>query len=300
MKWPVLFFVSSILLVAGCKSHYDTVTVPFTAVKTANSLEHGKNLVFNICGQCHYNKSVGSFIGEKIEDLPGFMGTVYSHNLTDSKRYGIANYKDDELYYLLKTGIAKDGRFIPYMVRPNLADADINDIIVYLRSGDGPVKARDTMAGVTHLSFLGKLATKVSGKPLPLKRDVKRPSPDNKIAYGRYLVDIIGCYHCHSKSILSLNYLEPEKSKGYMAGGMKWKVEGYKIRASNLTPDKQTGIGNYSQGDFRKAVQDGEAPGGRNLHFPMRRFKHLNNEQCDAIYAYLMTLPPKEHKIKGH
>lgn len=300
MKWPAFIFTAPILLAIGCKSHYDTTTEPFTAVKTGNSMEHGKNLVFNVCGQCHYNEDANSFIGEKIRDLPGFMGKVYSANLTDSKRYGIASYKDAEIYYLLKRGIAKDGRFIPYMVRPNMADADINDIIVYLRSGDEPVKAKDTVAGKSHLSLLGKLATKVSGKPLPLKKNIKRPSPDNTIAYGRYLVDIIGCYHCHSKSILSLDYLEPEKSKGYMAGGMKWNIEGDKIRASNITPDKATGIGNYTMADFRKAVREGEAPGGRVLHYPMRRFKHLTDTQTDAIYAYLMTLPPQDHKVKGH
>jgi len=295
-----LYLIILPLLLGSCKSHFETTTEKFTAVKNEHSFEHGKNLAFNVCGQCHYNKEAQSFIGEEIKDLPKFMGTVYSANLTNSKRSGIARYTDAELYYLLKTGIAKDGRFIPYMVRPTMADADINDIIVYLHSDDAPVKANDKVAGITHVSFLGKLATKVSGKPLSLKRNIQRPSPDNEVAYGRYLVDVVGCYHCHSKSILSLDYLQPEESKGYMAGGMKWKIDGYKIHASNVTPDKETGIGNYTKADFRKAVQDGEAPGGRMLHFPMRRFKHLTDQQADAIFAYLNTLPPKEHKIKGH
>ena len=85
-----------------------------------------------------------------------------------------------------------------------------------------------------------------------------------------------------------------------MAGGMKWKIEGEKIYASNLTPDKETGIGKYTKVDFRKAVREGEGLNERVLHFPMRRFKYMTDQQADAIYAYLQTLPPKKHEIKGH
>jgi len=300
MKQYYLYMIILPLLMISCKSHFTTTSEPFTAVTNEHSFEHGKNLVFNICGQCHYNKDAQSFVGEEIRDLPHFMGRVYSANLTNSKRHGIARYTDAELYYLLKTGIAKDGRYVPYMIRPTMADADVNDIIVYLRSDDDPVKPNEKVVGRSHLSFLGKLASKIAGKPQPLIKNIKRPSPDNQVAYGRYLVDIVGCYHCHSKSILGLKYTEPESSKGYMAGGMKWKIDGYQIRASNLTPDKETGIGNYTKVQFRKAVRDGEAPGNRMLHFPMRRFEHLDDQEIDAIYAYLNTLTPKYHKIKGH
>ena len=49
-----------------------------------------------------------------------------------------------------------------------------------------------------------------------------------------------------------------------MAGGIKFKTPaGVDIYASNLTPDKQTGIGNYSRLQFRKAVKDGESPNGK-------------------------------------
>jgi len=235
-----------------------------------------------------------------MKDLPKFMGKIYSANLTSSAAYGIDNYTDAELKYLLKTGVAKDGRFIPYMIRPTMADRDINDIIVYLRSGDDPVKASDKVAGKNKVSLLGKIAKSFSGKPQPFVEGIQAPAEGDNIAYGRYLVDIIGCYHCHSKSILGLNYTEPEKSKGYLAGGMKFKVDGEKIYASNITPDRETGIGKYTKEDFRMAVREKIAPDGHVLKYPMRKFKHLTDAQTDAIYAYIMSLPGKEHKIKGH
>lgn len=305
MKWSAIYrytiicFVTG-LIVAGCKTHFKATKEFYTATKYEHSLERGKNLTFNVCGQCHYNREEGSFIGKQMKDLPGFMGKVYSANITQSPVHGIDNYTDAELKHLLKTGVAKDGRFIPYMVRPTMSDRDINDIIVYLQSGDEPVKASDKQAGKTKYSLLGKIAIPLSGKPQPYIENIEGPSENDPIAYGRYLVDVIGCYHCHSKSIMGLNYTEPEKSKGYIAGGMKYKVEGEKVYASNITPDIATGIGRYTREDFRKALHEKIAPDGRNLKYPMPKFKHLTNKQTDAIYAYIMSLPAKDHKVNGH
>src|SRR5207244_679846 len=133
----------------------------------------------------------------------------YSANLTNSKRYGVTqHYTDAQLAYLIKTGIKNDGRFIPYMIRPTMADDDVNDIILYLRSGDEPLVAGDTIVGKTHLSLIGKLANKTQ-KPQQYKTGIKRPGADDAVANGKYLVDILGCYHCHSKGVLSLNYANP-------------------------------------------------------------------------------------------
>jgi hypothetical protein len=258
-------------------------------------------VVYSICGGCHYDPSVRKFIGTRIHEVPGIVGKVYSANLTNSKSNGIPiHYTDAELKYLLKTGIARDGRFIPYMLRPNMADDDLNDIIAFLRSDDPAVTAADTTIGISHLTLIGKAVMNMKAKPLPYKTDIKRPLVTDSVAAGRYLVDNIGCFHCHSKSLTKLNYLDPEQSKGYMAGGMKFKTpQGTEVYASNLTPDKQTGIGNYNKLQFRKALKDGESPQGK-LHPPMPEFKMLSNDDVDAIYAYLRSIPPKYHKVQGH
>ncbi len=282
----------------SCKTHFTTPQINYTAVESPRAFERGKALAFSICAGCHYNRSVNKFIGTPIHDVPGIIGKVYSANLTNSKTHGIPpHYTDAELKYLLKTGIARDGRFIPYMLRPNMADEDINAIIVYLRSNDPAVTPADTTIGLTRYNIIGKLYMGMTAKPLPYKPGIKLPS-DN-VALGRYLVDNVGCFHCHSKSFTSLNYLYPEQSKGYMAGGIKFKDEqGMFIVASNLTPDKETGIGKLTQQEFLKAVKDGEAP-DRKLHPPMPKFKQLQDREVDAIYSYLETVPPVYHKVQG-
>jgi hypothetical protein len=299
-QWFIAMYFTFLVLLFGFTNHFKSALKQDDELTPDESFNRGKNLVFNICGQCHYNPGVNKFIGMPMHDLPKFMGKVYSANLTSSLKYGaITKYTNEELIYLIKTGTAKDGRFIPYMVRPNLSDQDLRCIVEYLRSDDLPVLAGDTSVGKTKLSAMGKLAVRFTGKPLPYISGMKTPPDKDSIAVGRYLADNIGCYHCHSGSILSLDYLHPEKSKRYMQGGMEFKNSlGMEIRAANLTPDVATGIGAYTQQDFRKAVREGVDPSGRKLHYPMRKYNALSDQQMDALYAYLKSLAPVSHKIK--
>jgi len=230
--------------------------------------------------------------------VPAIVGEVYSANLTQSKTHGLPpQYTDAQLKYLLKTGINKDGRFIPYMLRPNMADEDVNAIIAYLRSNDPAVAADDHINGLTHYNIIGKIYMSATAKPLPYNPGMKLPT--DKVALGKYLVDNLGCFHCHSQSLQKLNYLDIEQSKGYMAGGIKFKDnKGNTVIASNITADKNTGIGSFTQTQFLRAVKDGEAP-DRKLHPPMPKFDRLSDKEIDAIYSYLITLPAQSHNVKG-
>jgi mono/diheme cytochrome c family protein len=299
-KLPLaLGLVWAAIIIYSCKTQFETTKVSYKAVQSPEAFERGKVLAFSICAGCHYNRSVNKFIGTKIEDVPGIAGQIYSANLTHSKSNGVTSrYSDAEIRYLIKTGIARDGRFLSYMLRPNMAEEDINAIIVYFRSDDPAVSAADTTVGLTHLTFIGKAFMNMNAKPLAYKANVKLPSNNDRVAMGYYLVDNLGCFHCHSKSLTKLNYLNPDETKGYLAGGMKLKGEqGKDINAANITPDKATGIGNYTQSQFLKALKEGEAP-NRKLHPPMPKFEKLSDREIDAIYAYLKTVPAKDHKVK--
>ncbi|ASU34667.1 c-type cytochrome [Mucilaginibacter xinganensis] len=289
----------AVIIVISCKTHFETAKSDYQASFSNVNLEHGKNLAFSICAGCHYNQGLKKFAGNPIHDVPSIAGTVYSANLTHSKTNGLTvKYTDAQLRYLLKTGIAKDGRFMSYMLRPNMADEDIDNIIVYLRSNDAAVRSADTTIGLTRYSLIGKIYLGFKAAPAPYKEGIKRPSDNVPLALGRYLVDNIGCYHCHSKSLKSLNSISPEQTKGYLAGGAIFKGEqGTDIAASNITPDKNTGIGNYSKEEFSRALKDGQAP-NRKLKAPMEKFEYLSDKEVNAIYAYLMTVPAKYHVVK--
>jgi len=298
-KKKVLILMSS-FAVAGCSFYFNTTKDQFTAKSDSESFERGKNLAFNICAGCHYNPKVGKFIGRSLNDLPKIAGHLYSANLTQSKTNGIPPlYSDAELFYLLKTGISKSGKFMPYMMRPMMADEDINNIIVYLRSNDEEVAPADTTIVKTHINFIGKAGMRFAAKPQSYNKGVQRPDENNPVVYGRYLVAVIGCYHCHSRKVLGLNYSDPEKTKGYLQGGMKLKdPEGKRLYGPNLTPDEETGIGNFSEQDFKKAIQEGITPSGRNLSPPMGKFKSLTDKQVHSIYTYLRSLKPVHHEVE--
>lgn len=291
--------ILSIITVISCKTHFDTTTSDYKATASPQNLAHGKALAFTICAGCHYNHGLHKFAGNPMHDVPSIAGKVFSANLTHSKTHGVApKYSDAEIRYLLKTGIAKDGRFLAYMLRPNMADDDINDIIAFFRSDDPSVRSADTTVGLTDYNVIGKTYNAFKASPAPYRANVKRPSESQPVALGRYLVDNIGCYHCHSKSLKSLNSINPEQTGGYLAGGATLKGEGGKeIKASNITPDKNTGIGDYTKEDFRKALKDGQAP-HRKLRPPMEKFEYLTDKEIDAIYAYLMTVPAKSNAVQ--
>ena len=301
LKWISIICTLTAVIAYSCKTTFNTTKGNYTAVATSKSLERGRELTYSICAGCHYDRSVNKFIGTQILDIPAIAGKVYAANLTNSRSNGIApRYSDAQIRYLLKTGIARDGRYLSYMLRPNLADEDINAIIVYLRSNDPAVGAADTTVGLTHLTFIGKAFMNLKAKPVLYKSGIKLPSANDKVAMGYYLVDNLGCFHCHSKSLTNLNYLNPDQTKGYLAGGMKLKGEqGMNVKASNITPDKLTGIGDYSDEDFRKALKEGQAP-HRKLKPPMPKFSQLSNNEVDAIYEYLETVPAKYHAVKNY
>ena len=295
---PAIITIVAAIVIISCKTQFSTTNETVSIPKSTMAFERGRELVYSSCGGCHYNKMDNKFSGMRLEDAPSIIGKVYTANLTNSKTHGVPpHYTDAELKYLLKTGITNKGRYLPYMLRPNMAEEDLDAIVVYLRSDDPAVAAADTSHGHTSLNFIGHIGMNMMASPLPYKKDVKLPAESDAVAMGYYLVDNIGCFHCHSKSLTSLNYLEPNLSKGYLAGGIKYDTpEGVKIYASNLTPDKQTGIGNYSKQQFRKALKDGEAQKGR-LHAPMPKFDKLKDAEIDAIYAYLQSIPAKDHKV---
>jgi hypothetical protein len=137
------------------------------------------------------------------------------------------------------------------------------------------------------------------GKPLPYRNSVPAVNEQEQISYGRYLVDNIGCYHCHSKKgMLSLNHGNPEDTKGYLAGGRKFRMPDGVIRGPNITIDRETGIGSFTREEFRRATLEGIDKNGNRLQPPMKAFHHMSSKESDAIYAYIQSLRPVRHKVK--
>jgi hypothetical protein len=281
------------ITIAACKIYYTPRQINYKTTAHAEQVKEGKRLTMMICAGCHYNPDTKKLTGHRMEDIPGIVGKVYSRNITQDPDKGIGHYTDGELVYLIRTGISKSGKLMPYMQRPNLATEDLNAIIAFLRSDDELVKASAIEPPATKYSPIGKLGLSKYMKPLTYSdTTIKRPDlVAEKVAYGRYLVDNLACFHCHSGSFRKMNTITPEKSKGYMGGGNKMKAEdGVKIMVPNIT-FHETGIGKWTEDDFNHAVKDGVSKGGSELRAPMPKFKELSDAEVAAIYAYLKTVP---------
>ncbi|MBK7582695.1 MAG: c-type cytochrome [Myxococcales bacterium] len=122
------------------------------------------------------------------------------------------------------------------------------------------------------------------------------PNTPEAIERGRYLVHhVTGCVGCHSK----VDETRPGEPlvEGHAGEGRDFgDVPGFPghIRAGNLTPDKATGIGGWTDGEIARAMREGIAKDGRAL-FPMMPYqsfaKTLSDADTLAIIAYLRTLP---------
>jgi mono/diheme cytochrome c family protein len=122
---------------------------------------------------------------------------------------------------------------------------------------------------------------------------------DWQAARGKYLLGIIPCTDCHTPG----TFLGKPDMKRYLGGSeVGFEVPGLGVfYGPNLTPDKETGIGNWTKEQVAAAIRTGKRPDGRMLAPPMpvATFKSLTQADALAIAAYLKTLPPIKNKVPG-
>jgi mono/diheme cytochrome c family protein len=227
---------------------------------------------------------------------------IYAPNITKDKTYGIGNWTDGEILFLLRTGIKKDGKYAPpYMAKlPNLADKDMNAIISFLRSEHPLVAADPTPDQPSQPSFLTKFLCQVAFGPFEMpKGKISMPDTANQVAWGKYLAHNLDCFSCHSADFKTNNFLEPEKSEGYFAGGNKpLNLEGKVVLTPNLTPDPETGIGKMTEEQFIRVLKTGLKEGTAAMQYPMFPYDKLSDKEASAIFKYLKTIPPIKNKVE--
>jgi mono/diheme cytochrome c family protein len=177
---------------------------------------------------------------------------------------------------------------------PLLADEDLKGVIAFLRSDDALVRAAHVADRAPEPSFFTKLLTRTVFQPLPYPdAAIVAPEAGDRVANGRYLmVAKLDCYACHSKDFATVDALVPEASQGFLGGGNAMRDrEGHVVYTANLTPDP-TGLGDWTEQDFRRTLTLGLRPDGRPLRSPMTARAELTDAEISAMWAYLRTVPP--------
>ncbi len=129
------------------------------------------------------------------------------------------------------------------------------------------------------------------GKREPEAAKAVADARPEQVVRGQYLTAIGDCYACHSV----------RGSPAY-SGGLEMATPFGALYTPNITPDKQHGIGTWTADDFWRAMHEGKSKDGKYLYpaFPYTNYTKVTREDSDAIYAYLMSVPPAAVPSKPH
>lgn len=111
----------------------------------------------------------------------------------------------------------------------------------------------------------------------------------HQIEHGRYLATLADCTACHTKK---------DGSKPF-AGGRPIETPFGIIASANITPDRETGIGNWTDDQFDNALRRGIRPDGSRLYpaMPYTAYTKLSRDDVNAIRAYLATVEPVKNPV---
>jgi mono/diheme cytochrome c family protein len=247
------------------------------------TVERGRHLATAIskCVECHGDNLAGTvFI-----DAPSF-ARIVAKNLTRGRGGVGDSLTPADIERAVRHGVGRDGRAVLFMPSEDywdLSDEDVAALIAYLQA----LPPVDNVLPTTTVRAVGRalLASNqvelAAEKIVKLRRDrqghTASVTSGPTAAYGRYLADAGGCTGCHG----------PGLSGGRIPGA----PADFKTPA-NLTPE---GIGRWSASDFRRALRDGRRPDGSQIdpQMPWRLTRLMYDDEIEAVYAYLRTVPPK-------
>lgn len=127
-------------------------------------------------------------------------------------------------------------------------------------------------------------------EPLPSTPEAFVSSPE-RVARGEYLARVGNCMACHTT-----------QGGAPFAGGRSIETPFGVVHSSNLTPDKASGIGQWSSAEFWRAMHHGRSRDGRLLYpaFPYPNYTQVTREDSDSIYAYLQSQPAVDQANRPH
>jgi mono/diheme cytochrome c family protein len=123
-------------------------------------------------------------------------------------------------------------------------------------------------------------------------------SAQTPVERGKYLVNgILTCGNCHTPrgpgGVLDM-------SRQLSGGPQTWDTPHYRVKGSNITPDRDTGIGTWTDDQIKRAIRDGVRPNGVQLspQMPYAFYKIFLPSDLDAVVAYLKSVPPTRNQVE--
>lgn len=290
LKWAGIILGLLIVLIAGTAAYLNSAAKSRLAKKydinpkaleiptDSASIAAGKKWASILCAGCHGVDLAGTML---LEDPA--MGTVCAPNLTPA---GVGkSYSDLDWDRAIRHGVAGDQR--PLLIMPSkdfkfMPDEQTAQIIAYLKT----VPAAGQPMPLPNTTFLCNILFQSGafGDALHAETiDHKSPShtaPERAVSveYGNYLVKISGCKTCHNEQLNGGPNPDPEGPPG-----------------PNLTPGGS--LPGWKAKGFISAMRTGVTPFGKAMDekfMPWKSFGNYDDDQLQAIYTYLMSLPKLE------
>jgi mono/diheme cytochrome c family protein len=267
---------------------------------TAESVTRGRYIFGAAAGcGCHTEAKKGAPLNAGGRKYEGPFGTVYSTNITPDRQTGIGTWTDAQIITAIRLGRRPNGERLvpvhPFTVFNGMAEEDLRALVAYLRSVT-PVNRPNTPRRLVPLFesvFLPAwLATFAVRETPPATAPTAGP------ARGEYLVRAVGhCGECHTPRGVT-----QAVDNSRFLGGNQTHPEG---KMPNITPDKQTGIGEWSEEDIAEFIGTGNKPDGdvagdlmaEIIQGTSAGYKDVTKADRLAIAKYLKSIPAVRNKV---
>ncbi len=265
---------------------------------SSDLMERGQ-YIFSLAGgcACHSPPKGTPYAGGREFPIP--MGKVYSTNLTADKETGLGGWSEKQIHDAMVRGIRPNGESLipamPYEAYSGMAEEDLKALVAYLRTLK-PVR-KENLWPPAHVRFFRPLVTPIWLKLFGRFYDPPARAPGSGIERGRYLVEYVSlCGDCHTPK----NFLGVAQRSLYLAGAKKGPLG---AEVANITPDKETGIGEWSRNDIAELLLTGTKPDLDNVQGLMAEvieggYKNMKREDALAIADYVKSVRPIKNKIK--
>lgn len=274
---------------------------------TPERVQRGQYLANHVtlCMDCHstrnWKKFSGPMIpgtdgkgGERFDQKMGFPGVFYSKNITPAN---ISDWTDGEIFRAITTGVDKFGNALfpvmPYHYYGQMDKEDVYDIIAYIRTLR-PIenKTPDHQVDFPMNFILNTIPVKASFTKIPARSDT--------VKYGAYLVNAGACMECHTQ--VNKGQIIPELA---FSGGRIFQMPNGDAVSANISPDKETGIGNWTAEQFVTRFKTYSDPknitemGAKDINtiMPWTMYAGMDTSDLRSIYAYLQTVKPIKNQV---
>jgi mono/diheme cytochrome c family protein len=279
---------------------------------SAARIERGK-YIYNLgdCDGCHSEHDIKLYdfpvpegkhgAGQIFPVLEG-PGTVVARNITPDAETGIGKWTDGEKIRAIREGISRDGSMLfpimPYTSFRHMSDDDVQSLVAYLNTLP-PVRHELPR---TQIKFL--ISLMVKGVPEPVTQPDQTPPKTNQTLYGEYLATIGSCETCHTP--LVKGQLDYSRKFG---GGREFRTTMGTVVSANITPDKATGIGDWTLERFQDRFYKHRSHTGKPIDpadpekftvMPWENLSKLPPDDLEALYNYLRSQLPLENKVDTH